>query len=291
MFAGFQLSTIDTGEAAIRVRQGGSGPPLLLLHGIPETHLMWHKIAPALARDFTVVATDLRGYGESGKPPSTPDHAPYTMRALARDQVAVMRHLGFDRFFVAGHDRGARCAYRLALDDPERVAKLAVLDIVPTGEAFRRADAAFALGFWVWSFLAAPDGLPEQLIAANPRPLLDHMLDGWSALPGAFPPAVRAAYLRAFSDPATLRAICEEYRAAATLDRQHDEADRGRRRIACPLLVLWSGRGALAEWYDPLAIWREWADDVRGHALDCGHFLPEEAPEETYAALRAFFAP
>ena len=289
MFTGFQLTTIDTGEAAIRVRHGGSGPPLLLLHGIPQTHLMWHKIAPALARDFTVVATDLRGYGDSGKPPSTPDHAPYAMRALARDQVAVMRRLGFEPFCVAGHDRGARCAYRLALDHPERVRKLAVLDIVPAGEAFRRADAAFALGFWVWSFLAAPDGLPERLIGADPQLLLDHMLDSWSATPNAFPAAVRAEYLRAFRDPATLHAICEEYRAAATLDYRHDEADRGRRRIGCPVLALWSGRGALAAWYDPLAIWREWADDVRGHALDCGHFLPEEAPDETYAALRDFF--
>jgi haloacetate dehalogenase len=289
MFAGFQLTTIDTGEAAIRVRHGGSGPPLLLLHGIPQTHLMWHKIAPALARDFTVVATDLRGYGDSGKPPSTPDHAPYAMRALARDQAAVMNRLGFERFCVAGHDRGGRCAYRLALDHPERVRKLAVLDIVPTGEAFRRADAAFALGFWVWSFLAAPVGLPERLIGADPQLLLDHMLDSWSATPNAFPAAVRAEYLRAFRDPATLHAICEEYRAAATLDYQHDEADRGRRRIGCPVLALWSGRGALAAWYDPLAIWREWADDVRGHALDCGHFLPEEAPDETYTALRDFF--
>ena len=290
MFPGFELATIDTSEAAIRVRHGGNGPPLLLLHGIPETHLMWHKIAPDLAREFTVVATDLRGYGDSDKPPSTPDHAPYAMRALARDQVAVMRQLGYERFFVAGHDRGARCAYRLALDHPERVAKLAVLDIVPTGEAFRHADAAFATGFWVWSFLAAPYPLPEQLIAANPGLLLDHMLDGWSAIPDAFPPAVRAEYLRAFSDPKALHAICEEYRAAATLDREHDEADRGRRRIACPVLALWSAQGAVAEWYEPLAIWREWADDVRGHALDCGHFLPEEAPEQTYAALREFFA-
>jgi haloacetate dehalogenase len=289
MFEGFQLATIDTGETTIRVCHGGSGPPLLLLHGIPQTHVMWHKIAPALARDFTVVATDLRGYGDSGKPPSTPDHAPYAMRALARDQVEVMRQLGFAHFCVAGHDRGARCAYRLALDHPERVRKLAVLDIIPTGETFHRANAAFALDYWVWSFLAAPDGLPERLIAADPQLLLDHMLDGWSATPDTFPAAVRAEYLRSFREPATLHAICEEYRAAATLDRQHDEADRGRRRIPCPVLALWSGRGAVAAWYDPLAIWRDWADDVRGHALDCGHFLPEEAPDKTYTALHDFF--
>lgn len=291
MFPGFERATVDTGEVAIRVRRGGTGPPLLLLHGFPETHLMWHRVAPALARDFTVVAADLRGYGDSGTPPSAPDHAPYAMRALARDQVAVMRRLGFDRFCVAGHDRGARCAYRLALDHPARVEKLAVVDIVPTGEAFRRADAAFALDFWVWSFLAAPAPLPERLIAADPALVLDHLLDAWAARPGAFPPAVRAAYLRALGDPAHLHAICEGYRAAATLDWRHDEADRGRRRIACPVLALWSGRGALAAWYDPLAVWRDWADDVRGQALAYGHFLPEEAPEATYAALRAFYAP
>jgi len=291
MFEGFALTTIDTGETTIRVRHGGSGPPLLMLHGIPQTHLMWHKVAPALARDFTVVATDLRGYGDSGKPPSEPDHAPYAMRALARDQVAVMAQLGFARFGVAGHDRGARCAYRLALDHPECVSKLAVLDTVPTGEAFRRADAAFALDFWVWSFLAAPHPLPERLVGADPELVLDHMLDGWAATPGAFPPAVRAEYLRAFRDPATIHAICEEYRAAATLDRQHDAADLGTRRIVCPTLALWSGQGAVAAWYDPLAIWRDWADDVRGHAIDCGHFLPEEAPDETYQALRDFFGP
>ena len=290
MFDGFALTTIDTGEAAIRVRHGGSGPPLLLLHGVPETHLMWHRVAPLLARDFTVVATDLRGYGDSAKPPSTPDHAPYAMRALARDQVAVMRRLGFEQFFVAGHDRGARCAYRLALDHPERVRRLAVLDVIPTGEAFRRADMAFALGVWVWSFLAAPHPLPERLVAADPDLLVDHMLDSWSTTPGVFPDPVRAAYRRAFRDPATLHAICEEYRAAATLDVQHDEADRGRRRISCPVLVLWSKHGALAAWYDVPAIWRDWADDVRGRPLDCGHFLPEEAPAETYEELRAFFS-
>jgi len=276
MFAGFTLTTIDTGETTIHVRHGGSGTPLLLLHGIPQAHLMWHKIVPALARDFTVVATDLRGYGDSGTPPTTPDHAPYAMRALARDQVAVMRELGFTRFDVAGHDRGGRCAYRLALDHPEAVGKLAVLDIVPTGEAFRRADAAFALDYWVWSFLAAPHPVPERLIGAKPQLVLDHMLDSWATMPGAFTPAVRAEYLRAFRDPATIHAICEEYRAAATLDREHDAADQGTRRIACPLLALWGGRGVVAAWYDPLAIWRDWADDVRSHALDCGHSSPRK---------------
>lgn len=290
MFDGFTSADIDTGETTIRVRHGGNGPPLLLLHGIPETHLMWHEVAPRLAADFTVVATDLRGYGDSGKPPTSSDHAPYAMRALARDQVAAMEQLGFDSFFLAGHDRGARCAYRLALDHPARVTKLAVLDVVPTGDVFRRADMAFALDYWIWSFLAAPHDLPERLIAADPDRLVDYMLESWSSTAHTFPDEVRAEYKRAFRNPNTIHAICEEYRAAATLDYQHDEADRGQRRIACPLLVLWGKQGVVDEWYDPLAIWREWVDDVQGHSLDCGHFLPEEAPEETFMELHAFFS-
>lgn len=289
-FPGFQSAMIDTGEATIRARYGGHGAPLLLLHGIPETHLMWHKIAPRLAQDFTVVATDLRGYGESSKPMSTAGHAPYTKRAMANDQVAVMRYLGFDRFSVVGHDRGARVAYRMALDHPERVEKLAVLDIVPTGEAFRRTDKEMAFGYWVWFFLAQPDGLPERVIGNAPHLFLDHMLDAWSAVPDSFSSEIRQSYLRNFSDPETLHAICEEYRAAITLDCELDEADRGKRRIACPVLSLWSSVGPVQHWYDALAVWREWADDVQGKALDCGHFLPEEAPEETYHELRAFFA-
>ncbi len=282
---------IDSGEAMIRVRYGGRGSPLLLLHGIPETHLMWHKIAPRLAQDYTVVATDLRGYGKSAKPPSTADHSPYTKRAMAKDQVAVMRHLGFDQFFVAGHDRGARVAYRLALDHPQRVQKLAVLDIVPTGEAFRHTNKEMAFGFWVWFFLAQPDGLPERVIGSDPQFFLDYMLDSWSSVSDAFPLAIRRAYLRNFSDPETLHAICEEYRAAFTLDEAQDEADRGTRRIVCPVLALWSREGPVGQWYDDaLTVWRGWADDVRGKALDCGHFLPEEAPDETYAALHAFFS-
>jgi haloacetate dehalogenase len=290
MFEGFALATINTDETTIRVRHGGNGPPLLLLHGVPQTHLMWHKVAPALAREFTVVATDLRGYGDSGKPPSTPDHATYSKRAMARDQVEVMRLLGFERFFVAGHDRGARCAYRLALDHPERVLKLAVLDIVPTGDAFRCADMEFGLDFWFWFFMAQPYNLPERLFGADPSFLVDHLLDSWSAISNVFPDEVRSEYHRAFRNPETIHAVCEEYRAAATIDFAHDGADRGQKRIACPVLALWSGRGALTSRYDVLGVWRGWADDVRGRALDCGHFLPEEAPEETYEELRAFFA-
>ena len=288
MFEGFEQKTIDTGEALIRVRKGGSGPAVLLLHGIPETHLMWHKVAPRLARDFTVVAADLRGYGDSSKPPTAFDHAPYSKRAMARDQVELMRQQGFDRFFVAGHDRGARCAYRLALDHPHAVLKLAVLDIVPTGDVFRRADMTLGLAFWVWFFLAQPYDLPERVIGRDPQLFLDYMLDSWSEVPGSFPDEVRAEYGRAFRNPETLHAICEEYRAASTLDYEHDEADRGRRRISCPVLALWSRRGFLQTWEDVLAVWREWADDVRGRAIDCGHFLPEEAPDETFTELHMF---
>ncbi len=285
MFEGFELSTVDTGEAVIRVRHGGSGPPLLLLHGNPQTHVMWHAVAPQLARDFTVVATDLRGYGDSSKPPTTPDHAPYSKRIMALDQIAVMRRLGFERFFVAGHDRGGRVAYRLALDHPDRVLRLAVLDIIPTGEAFRRADMAFGLGYWHWFFLAQPHDLPERLIGANPD---YYCLRGQRHL---FAPEALEDYLRCFRNPATIHAICEDYRAGATIDFALDEADRREgRRITCPVLALWGRDGKLEEWYDVPAIWRDWAGDVRGRALDCGHYLPEEAPEATHAELRAFFA-
>ncbi len=284
MFEGFTLAMMDTGKAIIRVRYGGSGPPLLLLHGHPQTHVMWHKIAPRLARDFTVVAPDLRGYGDSSKPPTTPDHEPYSKRAMARDQVAVMRQLGFERFFVAGHDRGGRCAYRMALDHPERMLKLAVLDIIPTGEAFRRANMEFGLGFWHWFFLAQPYDLPERMIGANP----DNYYFRESR--ERFDPEALQEYLRCVHNPETIHAMCEDYRAGATFDFALDEADRGKRRIACPVLALWSGQGELERWYDVLAIWRDWADDVRGRALNCGHYLAEEAPDETYAELYAFFA-
>ena len=289
-FEDFGTAEIRTTETTVFARAGGAGPPILLLHGIPETHLMWHRVAPALAEQFTVVATDLRGFGASGKPPSTPDHAPYSMRALARDQVEAMRALGHQRFAVVGHDRGARCAYRMALDHPGVVTRLAVLDVVPTGDAFDRAGREFALDFWVWSFLAAPAPVPERLIACAPQVLVDHMLDTWSERSDAFAADVRAAYVAQFRDPATVHAVCEEYRAAATLDYADDHADRVRQRIACPVLVLWSHSGAVAQWYDPLAVWRAWADDVRGGPVAAGHFFPEEAPEETVRHLRAFLA-
>lgn len=250
---------------------------------------MWHRVAPGLADRYTVVATDLRGYGDSGKPRSTPDHEPYSMRATARDQLEVMRSLGFDRFGLIGHDRGGRCAYRLALDEPDAVARLAVMDIVPTGDAYSRAEMRFSLGYWVWSFLAAPEPVPEQFVNAAPEVLVNFMLDVWPEVKDAFPPEVRAEYVEKFTNPDTVHAICEEYRAAATLDYQHDEADRGNRKIECPVLFLWSQRGSVAKLYDdPLGIWKAWSDDVVGTAVPVGHFIPEEAPEETTRLLLDF---
>jgi haloacetate dehalogenase len=285
VFEGFKIQRIEAGEATLRVRHGGSGPPLLLLHGHPQTHVMWHLIAPRLAREFTVVAMDLRGYGESSKPKTTADHEPYSKRAMGRDCLALMERLGFTRFDLAGHDRGGRVAYRLALDHPERIGKLAVLDILPTAEHFRRTDMNFALAYWHWFFLAQPSPLPEKLIGADPDWFFGHRPGRRSV----FAPEAEEDYLRCYRNPDTIHAACEDYRAAATYDFALDEADRGRKKIAAPLLVLWSARGLLPA-YDVLAIWRDWADDVRGSAVESGHFMAEEAPEATYAALRSFFA-
>jgi haloacetate dehalogenase len=283
MFDGFELELVRTSEAVIRVRHGGSGPPLLLLHGHPQTHAMWHAVAPRLAEDFTVVAADLRGYGESSKPPTDDDHEPYSKRAMARDQVEVMRQLGFEQFAVAGHDRGGRCAYRLALDHPDAVSKLAVLDIVPTAEMWRRVDMEFGMVDWHWFFLAQPAPLPEELLRANPDAYY------FRGDRSRFDPEALEDYVRCARNPDTIRAMCEDYRAGATIDRDLDEADRGRRRIGCPVLVLWSGREELGRWFDVLQVWSGWADDVSGRPLDCGHYLAEERPDETYAAFVEFF--
>jgi haloacetate dehalogenase len=293
MFDDFETAQVETGETRIYIRRGGAGPPILLLHGFPQTHLMWRRVAPLLARRFTVVCADLRGYGHSGRPPSTPDHEPYSKRAMAKDMIAAMDRLGFQRFSVAGHDRGGRVAYRLALDHPERVECLAVLDIVPTQVAWEMADARFATGFWPWSLLAQPEPLPERLLAGAPEAVIDDALAGWGTPASVFEADARDAYVEALRDPESIHAVCEEYRAAATLDREHDEEDRrAGRRIACPVLAMWSDRGPLAEWYSeaggPLGIWRAWADDVRGTAVAAGHFFAEESPEETAAVLNDF---
>jgi len=290
---GFRDAEIDTGETTIFTATAGSGPPVLLLHGFPETHLMWRGVAPILARCHTVVCADLRGYGRSGCPASADDHAPYAKRAMGRDMVAVMERLGHERFAVVGHDRGGRVAYRLALDHPERVTALVVLDVVPTEDAWRRADDRLALAFWPWSLLAQPPDLPETVLANCADAIIASALSQWGSDAAVFPAAIREAYATALRAPGHAHAICEEYRAAAGLDRGHDQTDLATgRRIACPVLALWSQPGGLDSWYvdegGPLALWRRWASEVSGGPVRGGHFFPEEHPEATAEAVAAF---
>ena len=294
MFDGFETRLVNLESTTIFAKIGGNGPCLLLLHGFPETHLMWRDIAPALSKKFSVVCADLRGYGQSGTPPSAPDHGPYTKRAMADDMVMLMKKLGCDRFMVAGHDRGGRVAYRMALDHPAIVQKVAALDVIPTADAWERADARFALGFWPWSLLAQPAPFPEELLGAAPDVVIHGVLSGWGSPPSIFPQVVRDSYEAMLSDREHLHAICEEYRAAATLDHDHDVADRAAgKRINCPFLTLWSRTGALAQWYaeegGPLAIWQRWCDHVEGHPVEGGHFFPEEFPSETAREFVEFF--
>lgn len=291
----FALELVPTPTAVIAVRHGGDGPPVLLLHGFPQTQRMWREIAPLLASDFTVVCADLRGYGDSSCPPSAADHSPYSKRVLADDMRHVMRQLGFERFSVCGHDRGGRVAYRMALDHADCVHRLAVLDIIPVADAWRHADDRFALAYWPWSLLAQTQPLPERLLAASPEAFVDAALGGWGSPADIFPAEVRKAYVEQLSHPDHAHAICEEYRAAAQIDRHHDEADRAAGRVInCPVLALWSSAGPLASWYaslgGPLAIWRRWAPRVEGSAVPGGHFFPEERPGATAKTLREFFS-
>lgn len=292
LFEGFASQRVTTRDAEIFFRRKGSGPPLLLLHGYPQTHAMWHRVAPALAERFTVVCADLRGYGDSSKPEATPDHRQMSKRAMAADLVDVMEELGFDRFMLAGHDRGGRVTHRLCLDHPGKVEKAAVLDIVPTRTLFEATNQAIAEGYYHWFFLSRPFDLPERLIGGDPLYYLHAKLGSWSGgkSAGFAHPEAMAEYERCFSDPATIHSSCEDYRAAATIDLEHDLAD-ATARIACPLLVLWGKQGLMEAHFDVLETWREKAEGpVNGEALDCGHYLPEEAPEATLDRLLAFFA-
>ena len=266
---------------------GGAGPPLLLLHGYPQTHAMWHKVAPSLAERHTVVCTDLRGYGDSSKPDSTPDHATYGKRSMAQDQAEVMTALGFERFAVVGHDRGGRVAHRLALDHASRVERIAVLDISPTRLMYEQTTQAFATAYYHWFFLIQPYDLPERLINSDPAYFLRRKLGGWATGLEHFDPRAYAEYERCFRNPATVHASCEDYRAAASIDLEHDAADADH-KIKCPLLALWGERGVVNWLFEPLADWARVADDVSGRAISSGHYLAEEAPHETLRELLRF---
>jgi haloacetate dehalogenase len=290
LFPNFEAFRLRTGEIEIAGVQGGSGPPLLLLHGHPQSHLIWHKVAAALADRFTVVATDLRGYGSSSAPPGDPGHAIYSKRAMAQDQVAVMAQLGFDRFALCAHDRGARVAHRLCIDHPERVGRAMLLDIAPTLAMYERTSMAFATAYWHWFFLIQPAPFPETLINAEPDFYLSKLMGLRHAGLAPFAPDAMAAYAAAMRDPAHVHAMCEDYRAAATIDLEHDRADReAGRRIACPLRVLWGEHGVVARCFEPLALWEEVATDVSGRAISCGHYIPEEAPDALREEMLEFF--
>ncbi|WP_433427990.1 alpha/beta fold hydrolase [Nonomuraea sp. CA-141351] len=283
MFEDFITDRVDVGETELFVRYGGSGTPTLLLHGHPRTHATWHRVAPLLAAHHTVICPDLRGYGRSGKPPTTPDHAPYSKRAMAGDMLVLMRALGHDRFAVAGHDRGSYVAHRLAVDHPQAVTRLAVMDGIPIGEALARTDAKFAAAWWHWFFLGQTDKPAERVINADP--------DAWyRATAEQMGEEAYEDYLRAIHDPRTVHAMCEDYRAGLGVDRAADDADRAAgRRVTCPTLFLWAAKDDMEDLYgDPLQVWRSWADDVCGHPIDAGHHIAEEAPDELAAALLAF---
>lgn len=289
MFAGFSQHRVNANGVEINFRRDGDGPPLLLLHGYPQTHAMWHAVAPALARRFTVIAADLRGYGDSAKPAGDAAHLAYSKRTMALDMIALMAALGWQRFAVAGHDRGGRVAYRMALDHPAAVEKLAVLDIVTTHAMWLSMNKEAAFGAYHWLFLAQRDGLPERLIGHDPEWYLRETLRRWTAPVFAFAPEAMAEYIRCFKDPAAIHGACEDYRAGATIDFELDTADFGKRRIGCPVLALWGEAGIARRMSDVLAAWRPWAEDLRGEAVACGHFLAEEAPDPTIKALEAFF--
>lgn len=287
MFDAFDVRDADAAGVNIHFVVGGSGPPLLLLHGYPQTHVMWHKVAPGLAQHFTVVAPDLRGYGDSAKPEGGGNHEAYSKRQMAADQVALMHGLGFEAFAVAAHDRGARVAHRMALDHPSAVTRLALLDIAPTLKMYGDTDQGFATDYYHWFFLIQPAPFPETLIGADPAFYLRHKTAKFSNAHAAFSADAMAEYIRCFSHPETIHATCEDYRASAGIDLDHDRADLDT-KIDCPLLVLWGEHGAMERHYDMLAVWRERASNVRGRTIACGHFLAEEAPAETEAALLDF---
>jgi haloacetate dehalogenase len=288
LFPGFERRQIETSGATINLVTGGSGPPLLLLHGYPQTHVMWRKVAPALAENFTVVVPDLRGYGDSSKPPAGDDFINYSKRALAQDQVETMAALGLERFAVAGHDRGARVTHRLLRDHGDKISRAATLDIVPTLYRFETIDQKAATGSWHWFFLIQGRGLPEHMIGSDPDFFLRHMFGALLREEGAIEDVAWAEYLRCFKNSETIRATCDEYRAGASIDLAHDRADLAQ-KVKVPMLVLWGTSSGQGSGYDLLKVWRDHAEDVRGFGIDSGHFIPEEKPAEVTAALKDFF--
>jgi haloacetate dehalogenase len=290
MFDGFTLHDIDHAGVRLRARRGGSGPPLLLLHGHPQTHAMWHAVAGPLAQRFSVVAMDLRGRGDSARLPASADHGLYSKRAMAADAMAVMQHFGFTRFALCGHDRGARVAHRLALDHAAAVSRSMLLDIAPTLAMYEGTTEAFARAYWHWFFLIQDAPTPERAIEADPVAWLREGMGSRFAGLGPFAPAALAEYERCMTIPGSATAICEDYRAAATIDLEHDRADRAARHsVRAPLRVLWGAEGVVARCFDVLALWRAVATEVSGRTLDCGHYIAEEQPDELLAEMLAFF--
>jgi len=289
LFPGFKQSFVKTTGATINTLVGGNGPPLLLIHGHPESHVTWHKVAPRLAERFTVVLTDLRGYGDSGKPEGGDNHVNYSKRAMGNDQVEVMQALGFAKFQAVGHDRGARTLHRMMLDHPGAVTRGVVLDIAPTDEMYAATNQEFATRYFWWFFHTQTAPLPETLINAATEVYLRAHLDTQCATPGAITPVCYAEYYRAYRDPACVHAVCEDYRASVTIDMDHTRDDKGK-KLSQPLYALWGGKGTVGEMFDVVGLWKTKASDVRGQPLSCGHLVQEEAPEELLAALDGFLA-
>ena len=288
MFNKFETSTAEIEGEIINYVVGGRGLPILLLHGYPQTHVMWHKIADQLADQFTVVASDLRGYGESSKPVTNEFHEPYSKRASGNDQMQLMRMLGFNKFYLVGHDRGGRVGHRMALDHPSAIEKLVVLDIAPTHSMYTTTDMEFAIAYYHWFFLIQPYDIPERMIGNNPLYFLEKKFGQWGRDNNAFTREAFSEYLRCFT-PETIHASCEDYRASATIDIQHDQIDLDKgNKIKCPLLCLWGEKGFVGRKYDVVAEWSKWATHIEGYGISCGHYLPEEAPNETLAALLKF---
>jgi haloacetate dehalogenase len=292
LFPGYASQDIATAPGiTIRTRTGGKAgaPPLLLLHGHPQTHAIWHKVAPALGQHFSLVMADLRGYGDSSKPPGDADHGNYSKRAMAQDMLHVMTTLGHTRFAVLAHDRGARVAHRLAVDHGDAVSRMVLLDIAPTLAMYEQTNEAFARAYWHWFFLIQPPPLPERLIAADPKAYLHDVMGNRSAGLSPFDPRAMAEYERTAALPGTAHSVCEDYRAAATIDLDHDRADRARGfKLTLPLMALWGAEGVVERCFKPLDEWRRVASDLQGHTLPCGHYIPEEAPEALLAAVVPF---